>query len=151
MQPTHQWFLFPGRHGKGHIRPDSASRILRKAMNRIGLEGNSTHLFRRAALTTMNNSGIPLRIIQAVSGHRSLEVLEEYLAVGDEQVRGAITALSQLSYVKKTERDWRNLPVLLFASHFFVPLDIAKLEHSRKPSLWLPNGRTPCCFVPGTT
>lgn len=99
--PTNQWFLFPGRHGQGHIRPDSASRILREAMNRIGLEGASTHSFRRTALTTMNNSGIPLRIIQAVSGHRSLEVLEEYLAVGDEQVRGAIAALSQLSYVKK--------------------------------------------------
>ncbi len=99
--PSNQWFLFPGRHGKGHIRPDSASRILREAMNRIGLEGASTHSFRRTALTTMNNSGIPLRIIQAVSGHRSLEVLEEYLAVGDEQVRGAIAALSQLSYVKK--------------------------------------------------
>ena len=99
--PTNQWFLFPGRHGQGHIRPDSASRILREAMNRIGLEGASTHSFRRTALTTMNNSGIPLRIIQAVSGHRSLEVLEEYLAVGDEQVRGAITCLAQLSYVKK--------------------------------------------------
>ena len=100
--PTNQWFLFPGRHGKGHIRPDSASRILREAMNHIGLEGASTHSFRRTALTTMNNSGVPLRIIQAVSGHRSLEVLEEYLAVGDEQVRGAIAALAQLSYVKKT-------------------------------------------------
>ena len=99
--PTNQWFLFPGRHGQGHIRPDSASRILREAMNRIGLEGASTHSFRRTALTIMSNSGVPLRIIQAVSGHRSLEVLEEYLAVGDEQVRGAIAALSQLSYVKK--------------------------------------------------
>lgn len=49
----------------------------------------------------MSNSGVPLQIIQAVSGHRSLEVLEEYLAVGDEQVRGAIAALSQVSYVKK--------------------------------------------------
>ncbi len=56
--PTNQWFLFPGRHGKGHMRPDSASRILREAMNRIGLEGASTHSFRRTALTTMNNSGI---------------------------------------------------------------------------------------------
>jgi hypothetical protein len=37
-----------------------------------------------------------------VSGHRSLEVLEEYLAVKDEQVRGAIASLSQISYVKKS-------------------------------------------------
>ncbi len=99
--PTNQWFLFPGRHGRGHMRPDSASRILREAMNRIGLEGASTHSFRRTALTIMSNSGVPLRIIQAVSGHRSLEVLEEYLAVGDEQVRGAIACLAQVSYVKK--------------------------------------------------
>ena len=70
-------------------------------MERIGLEGASTHSFRRTALTTLSNSGVPLRIIQTVSGHRSLEVLEEYLSVSDEQVRGAITALSQLSYVKK--------------------------------------------------
>jgi translation initiation factor IF-2 len=41
-------------------------------------------------------------IIQSVSGHRSLEVLEEYLAVKDEQVRGAIATLSQISYVNKS-------------------------------------------------
>jgi integrase/recombinase XerD len=51
----------------------------------------------------MSNNGIPLRIIQEVSGHRSLEVLEEYLAVKDEQVRGAIASLSQISYVKKSD------------------------------------------------
>jgi len=39
--PSNQWFLFPGRHGRGHMRPDSASRILREAMNRIGLGGVS--------------------------------------------------------------------------------------------------------------
>jgi integrase/recombinase XerD len=99
--PVSQQFLFPGRWGKGHINPMSASRILREAFDRIGIEGASTHSLRRTALTTMSNNGIPLRIIQEVSGHRSLEVLEEYLAVKDEQVRGAIASLSQISYVNK--------------------------------------------------
>jgi integrase/recombinase XerD len=81
----------------------SASRILREAFDRIGIEGASTHSLRRTALTTMSNNGIPLRIIQEVSGHRSLEVLEEYLAVRDDQVRGAIASLSQISYVNKPE------------------------------------------------
>ena len=99
--PVNQQFLFPGRWGKGHINPMSASRILREALEKVGIEGASTHSLRRTALTTMSNSGQPLRIIQEVSGHRSLEVLEEYLAVGDEQVRGAIASLSQISYVKK--------------------------------------------------
>jgi integrase/recombinase XerD len=79
----------------------SASRILRIALEDIGIEGASTHSLRRTALTTMHNSCVPLRIIQRVSGHRSLATLEEYLAVTDEQVKGAISSLSQISYVKK--------------------------------------------------
>lgn len=100
--PLKQQFLFPGRWDKGYINPMSASRILREAFDRIGIEGASTHSLRRTALTTMSNNGIPLRIIQEVSGHRSLEVLEEYLAVKDEQVRGAIASLSHISYVNKS-------------------------------------------------
>ena len=99
--PSCQQFLFPGRWNRGHINPMSASRILREAFDRIDIEGASTHSLRRTALTTMSNNGIPLRIIQEVSGHRSLEVLEEYLAVRDDQVRGEIASLSQISYVKK--------------------------------------------------
>ena len=47
----------------------------------------------------MSNEGIPLRIIQEISGHRSLEELQKYLEVKPEQVRGAVSALSMLSPV----------------------------------------------------
>ncbi len=99
--PKNQWFLFPGRHGRGHIHPDSAARILRRACQQIGIEGASTHSFRRTALTTMSDTGIPLRIIQEVSGHRTLDELQKYLEVKPEQVRGAIASLSMLSPVGK--------------------------------------------------
>lgn len=95
--PLSQQFLFPGRWGKDHISPMSASRILREAFERTEIEGASTHSLRRTALTTMSNNGIPLRIIQAVSGYRSLEV---------------IASLSQVSYVKKLAEDLNtDLPV----------------------------------------
>lgn len=103
--PSYQWFLFNGRHGKGHINPDSAARILREACLRVGIEGASTHSFRRTALTMMSDAGIPLRIIQEVSGHRTLDELQKYLEVRPEQVRGAIAALSMLSHVGKTAYD----------------------------------------------
>lgn len=74
--PSYQWFLFPGRHGKGHINPDSAARILRSACHRVGIEGASTHSFRRTALTQMSDTKIPLRVIQEVSGHRTLDELQ---------------------------------------------------------------------------
>jgi integrase/recombinase XerD len=49
----------------------------------------------------MSNAGIPLRIIQEISGHRNLEQLQKYLEVRPDQVRGAVSALSTLSYVRK--------------------------------------------------
>lgn len=83
------------RHLTSH-NPDSAARILRAACARVGIEGVSTHSFRRTALTQMSNAGIPLRVIQKISGHRSLTQLQAYLEVQPEQVTGAIASLSML-------------------------------------------------------
>ena len=93
-------FLFPGRHGRGHIHADAASCILKEACRRVGLEGVSTHSFRRTALTQMSKAGIPLRVIQEVSGHRTLDELYKYLEVRPEQVLGAVSTLSMLSPVE---------------------------------------------------
>ena len=73
-------YLFPGRFEDNPIHVDSASRILRKACQRLGIEGVSTHSFRRTALTLMSDQGIPLRVIQEISGHRNLGQLQKYLA-----------------------------------------------------------------------
>ena len=101
--PQPKGYLFPGRHNKGHLHPDSASWILREACHKVGIEGVSTHSFRRTALTQMSNAGIPLRVIQEISGHRTLDELYKYLEVKPEQVKGAIASLSMLTPVKETE------------------------------------------------
>jgi integrase/recombinase XerD len=92
-------YLFPGR-SDGHISHDSAARILRTACKEVGIIGVSTHSFRRTALTQMSNAGIPLRVIQELSGHRNLEQLQKYLEVSEEQVLGAAASLSMLSPVR---------------------------------------------------
>ena len=84
-------YLFPGRHGRGHIHKASADRILREAC--LEIEGVSSHSFRRTALTWMSDAGVPLRHIQAISGHRSLGALERYLGVTEKQKKSAIAAL----------------------------------------------------------
>ncbi|KOP27285.1 integrase [Hapalosiphon sp. MRB220] len=91
-------YLFPGR-SDGHISHDSAARILRMACKEVGIIGVSTHSFRRTALTQMSNAGIPLRVIQEISGHRNLEQLQKYLEVSEEQVLGAAASLAMLSPV----------------------------------------------------
>lgn len=86
--------LFPGRHGRGLMTRAGADLILREACDRIGLQGVSTHSFRRTALTNLSNANIPLRVIQQVSGHSSLVTLQRYLEVKPAQVHEAIAALS---------------------------------------------------------
>lgn len=97
--------LFPGR-SEGHISEDSAARILRGACKQAGIIGVSTHSFRRTALTQMSNAGIPLRVIQEISGHRNLEQLQKYLEVTDEQVLGAAASLAMLSPVGENVGKW---------------------------------------------
>jgi integrase/recombinase XerD len=86
-------FLFPGRHGLGHINPDSADKILRTAFLELGIEGASTHSFRRTCLTQMHKSGVPLKVIQKISGHKTLSALQKYLEVLDEDLDSAIATL----------------------------------------------------------
>ena len=93
-------YLFPGR-SDGHISEDSAARILREACQQVDIFGVSSHSFRRTALTQMSNAGIPLRVIQEISGHRNLEQLQRYLEVTDNQVLGAAASLAMLSPVGK--------------------------------------------------
>ena len=85
--------LFPGRHGRNHIRKVSADAILREACHKLEIEGVSTHSFRRTALTRMSDAGVPLRHIQAISGHKTLASLERYLGVTEQQKESAISTL----------------------------------------------------------
>jgi integrase/recombinase XerD len=100
-----QVYLFPGRSA-GHISHDSAARLLRQALERVGIEGASTHSFRRTGLTQMSDAGIPLRVIQQVSGHRNLQHVQGYIEVRESQVLGAVNALSMLSPVEENVGKW---------------------------------------------
>ncbi|NEO34448.1 MAG: phage integrase family protein [Symploca sp. SIO3C6] len=109
---TKVWvYMKRNRRGK-HVTPDSAARILRKACLRVGIEGASTHSFRKTVLTQMSDSGIPLRVIAEVSGHRDLRQLQAYLEVREEQVLGAVSSLSMLSFVEdsSTEDEKEKFP-----------------------------------------
>ena len=71
----------------------SADAILRSACKKLEIEGVSTHSFRRTALTRMSDAGVPLRHIQAISGHKTLSALERYLGVTEQQKETAISTL----------------------------------------------------------
>jgi integrase/recombinase XerD len=92
--PTSLGALFPGMRGRSlTLTRFMADKILKAACGRVGLEGVSTHSFRRTALTMMSSAGIPLRVIQEISGHNDLGTLQRYLEVSPEQKRKAVAVI----------------------------------------------------------
>lgn len=86
-------YYFPGY--KDHLQLVQASRILKAGCKRVEIEGASTHSFRRTALTEMYRAGVPLRTIQAISGHKSLLALQVYLEVDPND---KIKALNKIGF-----------------------------------------------------
>jgi integrase len=86
-------FLFPGQQGQGCLSLSTAIYIFDKSFERMGIVGASTHSCRRTALTMMHREGVILRVLQEISGHKDLGVLQRYLEVSEEQTRAAVNVL----------------------------------------------------------
>lgn len=89
--PEHGVFYFPGqRLRREFLSRNHADSLLRNACLKLGFEGVSTHSFRRTALTRMSSAGIPLKVIQKISGHGDLGTLSLYLEVNEEELYRAV-------------------------------------------------------------
>ena len=94
-KPASDAYVFPGRGGRSTVSRQTADRVLRRAYGVVGVDGASTHSWRRTSLTSASNQGIPLRHLQRLSGHASLDMLSRYLDVTDAQLRAAALAFLQ--------------------------------------------------------
>ena len=92
-EPERTDYLFPGHKGlDAHVTRRAVDYALRAACKKLNIEGCSTHSFRRSALSAASDKGVPLRVIQSISGHSSLEMLQRYLDVKDAQKKAAAMA-----------------------------------------------------------
>lgn len=68
------------KKGEKHISTQSIDEYFRKAFDWIGVEGASTHSFRRTRLTQLHvEYNWSLREIMDISGHKSIMSLQQYL------------------------------------------------------------------------
>ena len=83
--------LFPAA-GSTHtpMSRQAADKALRKATAALGLEGVSTHTFRRSFATTAVSKGVSLPAVQRVTGHASLAGLTPYIEVDEADVMAAL-------------------------------------------------------------
>ncbi|MDX2240276.1 MAG: tyrosine-type recombinase/integrase [Leptolyngbyaceae cyanobacterium bins.302] len=85
-------YLFPGRFN-GHLTTQAADKALRQACDYLGLQGVSTHSFRRSLLTKMHNQGHSLRTLQQITKHADIGNLAKYLDVGQPEADAALCSL----------------------------------------------------------
>lgn len=90
-EPEPKDLVFPGRYGTAEaMTRQTADHALRKTLRSLGIEGASTHSFRRSLATNALARGCSLRAIQEVTGHKTLSGLGNYLDVNDDEVRAVI-------------------------------------------------------------
>lgn len=75
---TRGW-VFPGQPVKAPLSPRAAQVAISKLAAVVGVDGVSSHSFRRSQLTAAHQAGLSLREVAEISGHQSLAALERYL------------------------------------------------------------------------
>lgn len=75
-------YLFPAHHNgdrTSHLSRQGADWLLRQTCQTIGLEGVSTHSFRRSFATNLHRNGEPMAKICRLLGHQSLTTTARYI------------------------------------------------------------------------
>lgn len=94
-QPRVSGFLFPSLYrDECHLSRQAIDKAFRRALKKAGLEdeGYSLYSARRGFITRLDELGYSLRVIQSITGHRSLASLGKYIEVSLEKRRNVIDA-----------------------------------------------------------
>lgn len=89
--------LFPGRSGDRPLTRNAVAKALRKAESQAGL-GKSVHphLFRHSFATHLLETGVDLRTVQILLGHRSLQSTARYTHLSEARRERLISPLDLL-------------------------------------------------------
>ena len=92
-QPPKAGFLFPSlyRFDK-HLTRQAVDKAFRRAVKKAGLESQGFSLYsaRRGFITRLNEQGCDVKLIQRLTGHKSLSSLVRYIDISDAQLKNAI-------------------------------------------------------------
>ena len=91
--PNENSYLFAGRNGEGHLTRYSVDKTLRNACKKVGIEGCSTHGFRRSFITNLARNNIHMKLIMKCSGHKQLSSVEKYIETTEEEKIAAVSSL----------------------------------------------------------
>ena len=93
-EPLNANFVFPGRFAGQCLSSRAFMDALERAAREVGLEGVSSHSFRRSALSSASEAGVPLAALRTLSGHQSLSTLQRYLEISEKAREAAAAAFA---------------------------------------------------------
>jgi integrase/recombinase XerD len=92
-RPPESGFLFPSLYKSGqHLSRQAIDKAFRRALKKACLENKGFSLYsaRRGFITRLNEQGYDIKVIQKLTGHKSIGSLIRYIDVTDEQLKSAI-------------------------------------------------------------
>jgi integrase/recombinase XerD len=91
--PPESGFLFPSLYrADKHLSRQAVDKAFRRAVKQAGLENQGFSLYsaRRGFITRLNEQGCDIKIIQRLTGHKSVSSLVRYIEVSEAQLKNAI-------------------------------------------------------------
>ena len=92
-QAPESGYLFPSLYrADKHLSRQAVDKAFRRAVKKAGLENQGFSLYsaRRGFVTRLNEQGYDIKLIQRLTGHRSISSLVRYIEITDAQLKNAI-------------------------------------------------------------
>jgi len=93
-QPPESGFLFPSSYrADKHLTRQAMDKAFRRAVKKAGFQNKGFSLYsaRRGFITRLNEQGYDIKVIQRLTGHKSINSLIRYIYVTDDKLKSAIT------------------------------------------------------------
>lgn len=101
-----QIWLFPGIQPGRHLNKRSVQKIFDKAREKAGIRKNvSVHTLRHSFATHLLESGIDLRYIKELLGHKSSKTTEIYTHVSEHDIANIQSPLERLAVPEKSQEE----------------------------------------------
>lgn len=94
--PPKDGFLFPNPQRPGeHLKYDAFGKWLSRTCIKAGLgrRGITSHSMRRSLVTNLAAQGVPIPVIQKITGHSNLRNVQEYVDVDPQMIRKSLELL----------------------------------------------------------
>lgn len=78
----------------GAFSPNSLCQLFGDLYRRAGIRGASSHSGRRGFISKLAHSGISVKVIMELAGHKNLTTTQRYIEVNDEMKREAVEIVS---------------------------------------------------------